>query len=107
MQYRARRILSDTLVQVRHDDSDTEVSMRVKDATVSGLKLGGAVDVEADETIQICVRNRCFRARVVWINSHAMGVAFERAVSPSDVQIFTGKRGPAATRKPGRVGFAF
>lgn len=105
MKYRARRIVSDTLVKVRH--ADIEQSMRVRDATATGLKLAGALDVEADEMIEITVRHNRFRARVVWTASHSMGVAFERSLSPSEVPLFTGKLGRDTKRKPGRVGFAF
>lgn len=105
MKYRARRIVSDTLVQVRHEDM--AVQMRVRNATASGLKLAGILDVEADDSIEISIRNIRFPARVVWTASHAMGIAFERSLSPSEVPLFTGKRGQDAKRKPGRVGFAF
>ena len=105
MKYRARRIVSDTLVQVRQ--GDVAVQMRVRDATASGLKLAGVVDVEADDSIEISIRNIRFPARVVWTASHAMGIAFERSLSPSEVPLFTGKRDQDAKRKPGRVGFAF
>ncbi|SMX24712.1 hypothetical protein [Boseongicola aestuarii] len=104
MGYRARREISGVCVRVIMDPFEGQVTVR--NASKQGAMLEQCFDAEIGDALILQLRDRRFAARIAWTNGTATGVAFDSALRPAELALFTGRAGHAHSVAHARVGFA-
>jgi hypothetical protein len=83
-----------------------EGQVTVRNASKQGAMLEQCFDAEIGDALILQLRDRRFAARIAWTNGTATGVAFDSALRPAELALFTGRAGHAHSVAHARVGFA-